>query len=68
MVIECPFRQYPGDNPDKWQREQLVLALSEIIKLWDHGYGRVGEGRGFWMIGQSDLLLTYLNHIVTYIE
>ena len=33
MVIECPFRQYPGDNCDKWQREQLDLALNEIIKL-----------------------------------
>ncbi len=33
MVIECPFRQYPGDNCDKWQREQLDLALNEIKKL-----------------------------------
>ena len=32
MVIECPFRQYPGEDCDKWQREQLKLALEEISK------------------------------------
>ena len=30
MVIECPFRKYPGENPDAWQREQLEIALKEL--------------------------------------
>lgn len=30
MVIECPFRQYPGEDIDKWPREQLDKVLAEL--------------------------------------
>jgi aminoglycoside phosphotransferase (APT) family kinase protein len=33
MVIEYPFRQYPGENCDRWQREQLDSALTEFTRL-----------------------------------
>lgn len=33
MVIECPYRQYPGENADAWARDRLVEALDQLIRI-----------------------------------
>jgi aminoglycoside phosphotransferase (APT) family kinase protein len=31
MVIECPYRQYPGENADEWARARLGESLDQLI-------------------------------------
>lgn len=33
MVIECPFRQYPGEGADEWARANLYESLEQLISL-----------------------------------
>ncbi|MFZ5987848.1 MAG: phosphotransferase family protein [Bacillota bacterium] len=33
MVIECPYRRYPGENADRWARSKLNEALECLIKI-----------------------------------
>ncbi|EKQ57405.1 MULTISPECIES: aminoglycoside phosphotransferase family protein [unclassified Clostridium] len=32
-VIECTYRQYPGEDRDKWARSQINQALKELEKI-----------------------------------